>query len=204
MDQVKIGRFIAEKRKENKLTQQDLANLLGISNRAISKWENGICLPDAANMPELCKILKISINDLFSGEVVSMNDNEKKLEENLLAMKKAKEDNDRLLLRLEIVIGVLSVLILLIPVIIGAYVPNIDDVSRLVIVFSGFIPAIVGFIFAMRLEQVAGYYECKCCGHKYVPTKKAMYMSMHMGRTRYMKCPECGKKSWQKKVINKE
>lgn len=204
MDQVKIGRFIAKKRKENKLTQQDLANLLGISNRAISKWENGICLPDAANMPELCKILKISINDLFSGEVVSMNDNEKKLEENLLAMKKAKEDNDRLLLRLEIVIGVLSVLILLIPVIIGAYVPNIDDVSRLVIVFSGFIPAIVGFIFAMRLEQVAGYYECKCCGHKYVPTKKSMYMSMHMGRTRYMKCPECGKKSWQKKVINKE
>lgn len=204
MDQVKIGRFIAEKRKENKLTQQDLANLLGISNRAISKWENGICLPDAANMPELCKILKISINDLFSGEVVSMNDNEKKLEENLLAMKKAKEDNDRLLLRLEIVIGVLSVLILLIPVIIGAYVPNIDDVSRLVIVFSGFIPAIVGFIFAIRLEQVAGYYECKCCGHKYVPTKKSMYMSMHMGRTRYMKCPECGKKSWQKKVINKE
>ena len=204
MDQVKIGRFIAKKRKENKLTQQDLANLLGISNRAVSKWENGICLPDAATMPELCKILKISINDLFSGEVVSMNDNEKKLEENLLAMKKAKEDNDRLLLKLEVVIGVLSVLILLIPVIIGAYVPNIDDTTRLIIVFSGFIPAIVGFIFAMRLEQVAGYYECKCCGHRYVPTRKSMYMSMHMGRTRYMKCPECRKKSWQKKVVNKD
>jgi DNA-directed RNA polymerase subunit RPC12/RpoP len=72
------------------------------------------------------------------------------------------------------------------------------------ICFSGFIPAFVGFFFAVRIEQVAGYYACKKCGHKYVPTYKAVNLSMHMGRTRYMKCPKCGEKSWQKKVISKE
>ena len=101
MDQEKIGRFIQEKRKELKLTQSDLAEKLNITDRAISKWENGICLPDAGTMPELCKILNISINDLFSGEIVDMKDKEKKLEENLLEMAKLKEEKDKQLLALE-------------------------------------------------------------------------------------------------------
>ena len=105
MDQEKIGKFIQEKRKENKFTQSDLAEKLNITDRSISKWENGICLPDIGTMPELCKILNISINDLFSGEIVDMKDNEKKLEENLLEMAKLKEEKDKQLLKLEFVIG---------------------------------------------------------------------------------------------------
>jgi DNA-directed RNA polymerase subunit RPC12/RpoP len=80
---------------------------------------------------------------------------------------------------------------------------TMEDWLRLVITFSGFIPAIIGFAFALKIEQVAGYYQCKACGHKYVPTYKAVNLAPHMGRTRYMRCPECNKKSWQKKVINK-
>ena len=72
MDQIKIGKFISKKRKENNITQSNLAEKLGISDRAVSKWENGMCMPDAGNIPELCKILNITINDLFSGEVVDM------------------------------------------------------------------------------------------------------------------------------------
>ena len=93
MDQIKIGEFISSKRKEKNITQSKLAEMLGITDRAISKWENGICLPDASNIVELCKILDITINDLFSGEVVDMRDNERKLEENLLEMVKLKEQN---------------------------------------------------------------------------------------------------------------
>lgn len=77
MDQVKIGKFIKQKRKEGKLTQSELAEKLNITDRTISKWENGNCMPDAGLIPEICKILNITINDLFSGEVVDMKDNEK-------------------------------------------------------------------------------------------------------------------------------
>ena len=72
MDQIKTGRFIAEKRKEQNLTQVQLAEKLGITNRAVSKWETGKSLPDASIMLELCDVLNITVNDLLNGEVVSM------------------------------------------------------------------------------------------------------------------------------------
>ena len=62
---------------------------------------------------------------------------------------------------------------------------------------------IIGVIYSIKLEQIAGYYKCRKCHHKYVPTYNNVLWAMHIGRTRYMKCPECGKKSWQKKVISK-
>lgn len=72
MDQVKIGKFIAECRKKNQLTQVQLAEKLNITDRAVSKWERGKSMPDSSIMLELCKILKISVNDLLSGEVVTI------------------------------------------------------------------------------------------------------------------------------------
>ena len=95
MDQIKIGKFIASKRKEKKLTQSILADSLGVTDRAVSKWENGICFPDVSILKDLCKILDITINDLFSGEVIDMKNNEKKLEENLLELARLKEEKDR-------------------------------------------------------------------------------------------------------------
>ena len=76
MNQEKIGRFIAENRKAKKLTQEGLAEKLGITNKSISKWENGSCLPDSSLFKPLCKILDISINELFAGE--KLNDADKK------------------------------------------------------------------------------------------------------------------------------
>ena len=65
MDQIKIGKFISEKRKELGITQSELAEKLNITDRAISKWENGVCMPDVGTIPELCEILNITINDLL-------------------------------------------------------------------------------------------------------------------------------------------
>ena len=203
MDQIKIGKFIAERRKQNKLTQMQLAEKLNITDRAVSKWENGKAMPDFSIMLDLCSILKISVNDLLTGEVVSMDNYKKELEENLLEMVRQKEQSDKRLLAIEWVVGILSIIILIVPILIGSLLP-MEDWQRIVIVFSGAIPAFVGFCFAVKIEQVAGYYECKHCKHRYVPTYKAVNLSMHMGRTRYMKCPKCSKKSWQKKVISKE
>ena len=110
MDQVKIGKFIKQKRKEKKITQSELAEKLNVTDRAISKLENGICMPDSGIIAELCKILNITINDLFSGEVVDMKDSEKRLEKNLLEIIKLKEQKDKQLLSLEIFIGIFKIL----------------------------------------------------------------------------------------------
>ena len=88
MDQVKIGRFIAECRKKKDLTQMQLATKLNNTDRAVSKWETGKAMPDTSIMLELCSVLDISVNDLLSGEVVSMENYNKKLESNLLEMAK--------------------------------------------------------------------------------------------------------------------
>ena len=200
MDQIKIGKFIQEKRKEQRLTQSDLAEKLNITDRAISKWENGNCLPDASTMPELCKILNISINDLFSGEIVDMKDNEKKLEENLLEVVRLKEEKDKQLLALEYVIGFTSSIAFMILIFIASFV-KMELWLVILLIAIGIIIFAVGVGSAIKIEQTAGYYECSKCKHKYVPSYKKVFWAQHMGRTRKMKCPKCGVKSWQRKVI---
>ena len=204
MDLSKIGRFIAEQRKKQGLTQAELAEKLFITDRAVSKWETGKSMPDSSIMLDLCKVLNISVNDLLSGEVTHMENYNEKLEQNLLEMVKEKEKSDKRLLTFEVVIGCLSIFILLAMTIIAAYVPSLLDWHRIVIMLAGMIPCFAGIGFAIRIEQIAGYYECQKCGHRYVPSYMRVLMSMHSGRTRYMKCPKCEKRSWQKKVISKE
>ena len=68
MDQIKMGRFIAQCRKEKNITQEQLAKMLNTTNKSISKWENGNCLPDSSLYEPICNILNISINELFAGE----------------------------------------------------------------------------------------------------------------------------------------
>lgn len=206
MDQIKIGKFISQKRKEQGYTQAQLAEKLGITDRAVSKWETGKSLPDASIMLELCGLLNINVNDLLNGEVVSMNNYNETMEKNLLDMVRQKEEADKRLLSLEIVIGVVSSVFLLAMIAIGAVLTEMQ-VERWVfflLIGVGLVQFIVCMMFALRIEQVAGYYECAKCGHKYVPSYKSVNLAIHLGRTRYMKCPECGKKSWQKKVISKE
>lgn len=202
MDQVKIGRFIAQRRKANNMTQMQLAEKLGITDRAVSKWETGKSLPDVAIMPELCGLLNITINDLFNGEVVVMEDYKEKSEKLLIEMAKQKEQADKNMLALEILIGVLSVIILL-GFTFAASFFDMPDWARICLIIAGVIPCLVGLFFALKIEQTAGYYECAECGHRYVPTFGRVLWAPHMGRTRYMKCPKCGKTSWNKKVLRK-
>ena len=203
MDQIKIGKFIDECRKKENLTQMQLAEKLDITDRAVSKWETGRTMPDSSIMLELCEILKITVNDLLSGEVVAVENYNKELENNLLEMVKQKEQADKRLLSVEVVIGITATVLFLTLVFVAALV-QLEVWLRVVLVVLGFVIGFAGFFYALRMEQVAGYYECKECGHRYVPTYKAMNMAPHMGRTRHMRCPKCGKKSWQKKVISKE
>ena len=125
MNQIKIGKFIAECRKKNNLTQMQLAEKLNITDRAISKWKNGKGMPDSSIMLDLCNELKISVNELLCGEFIEMN--------------------------------------------------NYNEVAE-----------------KMLLEMA-----------QYVPKYSQVYFAMHSGTTRYMKCPKCNKKSWQRKTLSK-
>ena len=203
MDQMKIGRFIAERRKRVSLTQLQLAEKLGLTDRAVSKWETGKAMPDASIMLELCGVLEISVNDLLCGEVVGMEYYSKKLENNLLDMIRQKEQADKRLLFLETVVGISATVIMFALVLLATFV-QMASWLRVALLVLGFALFFAGCFYALRIEQVAGYFACKECGHRYVPTYKAVNMAPQMFGIRYMKCPECGKKSWQKKVLSRE
>ncbi|MBQ6076627.1 MAG: helix-turn-helix domain-containing protein [Clostridia bacterium] len=206
MDQVKIGRFIAEKRREQGLTQMQLAEALGITDRAVSKWETGKSLPDASIMLELCRLLKITVNDLLNGEVVSMERYNEAMENHLLEMVKQKETKDRQLLRMEIVLSAVSLLFLFAMIAVGAVFMKQGQPKRIffLLLGIGLFQFLVCGLFALRIEQTAGCYVCAECGHRYVSSFAAVTFAMHMNRTRYLRCPACGKRSWQKKALSKE
>ena len=200
MDQIRIGKFIKERRNLKNITQSELASILGITDRAISKWENGICMPDVGTIPELCKILDITVNDLFSGEIVKMKDYDKKLEENLLDLAKKEETQNKKMMIYEYVIGFISSITFLVLMFTLSYAVE-NQVVRIILFIIAFLILIVGVSFALKIETETGYYECKKCHHKYIPSYKSVYFAMHYGTTRYLKCPKCHKKSWNKKVM---
>ncbi len=203
MNQVKIGKFIASKRKEQGLTQLQLAEKLCITDRAVSKWETGKSLPDTFLMPELCKLLKITINDLLCGEVVSVENYNEKAEKALLEMVKKEEMQNKKLIMYENVIGFGSTVSFLIQVLVAVFFVKNTTVQILLFILA-FAFLIIGVSFALKIEAETGYYECQKCHNKYVPKYSSVYFAMHLGTTRYMKCPKCGKRSWQKKVMSKE
>lgn len=93
MNQIKIGKFIAECRRKKNLTQAQLAEKLNITDRAVSKWETGKSMPDSSIMLELSEILGITVNELLSGEEIDMESYEQKANENLIALKRKDENN---------------------------------------------------------------------------------------------------------------
>ena len=202
MDQIKIGKFIAECRKKNNLTQMQLAEKLNITDRAISKWENGKGMPDSSIMLELCNELKISVNELLSGEMIEMKDYNQIAEKNLLEMAKKEEVQNKKMMFYEMVIGYMSTVTFLILLFTASFaVENI--VARIILFILAFLVLIVGVSFALKIETETGYYECQKCHHKYVPKYSKVYFAMHIGTTRYMKCPKCNERTWQKKVLSK-
>ena len=200
MDQIKIGKFIAASRKAQGMTQAVLAEKLGISDRAVSKWETGKSMPDSGIMLELCELLQINVNELLSGEKIMTEVYDQKAEENMLSMRREVEEKNRQLLNLEYMIGLPATVEGLILCFVASYVEMPVGLKIGMIALALVMILAVAFI-AVGIEQKAGYYECQECHHKHVPTYWQTNLAMHIGRTRYMKCPACGKRSWQKKVL---
>ncbi len=185
------------------MTQAVLAEKLGISDRAVSKWETGKSLPDSGIMLTLCELLNINVNELLSGEKIMVEYYDKYAEENLISMRKEVEEKNRQMLQLEFLIGIPTVVAGTSMCAVAAYVPMKMWIQIGLIALGIAIMIGIAFI-AVGIEQKAGYYECQCCKDRYVPSYWQVNLAPHVGRTRYMKCPKCSKWSWQKKVLTKE
>ena len=113
MDQVKIGKFIAELRKEKALTQRELAELMGVSDRTVSKWETGNGMPEISMLMPLCQALQINVNELLSGERLSDDSYSRKAEENIMKLMQETEKHKKQNLRTIISAIVSAVLIII-------------------------------------------------------------------------------------------
>ena len=200
MDQEKIGKFISAERKSKNMTQAQLAEQLNITDRAVSKWETGRSLPDSAIMLDLCNELNISVNELLNGERIEPQNYDNKAEEVIIKLQKEKESSDKRLLFTEMVLGSTATVSYLIIIFLSIFAVE-NPVLKVVIILIGLIVMATAIATCILIEQKAGYYQCGKCSHKYIPTYKQVLLAAHTGRTRYMRCPKCHKKSWNKKVI---
>ena len=200
MDQLKIGKFIADCRKEKGLTQLQLAEKLGITDKAISKWERGIAMPDTSIMLELCDILGISVNELLNGEKLNMENNNPKNEQLLLDMAKEIERKNKTIWSAMWTLMTISIIGLLAGILAAAFLIP-EGVWQLVAILGVSAIFLIPCFYALKLEVSVGAYKCKNCGNEIVPTYKEALNAMHKGTTRYLKCPKCNKRTWCKKVI---
>ena len=202
MNQIKIGKFISECRKKENLTQAQLAEKLNITDRAVSKWENGRAMPDTSIMLELCNILGISVNELLSGGEMNMENNNQQNEELLLGLAKELEQKNKIIWKSMWAIMTVSIIALLAGLAITAFVIP-EGVWQLVTILGLCVVFLIPCFYALKLEVSVGAYKCKNCGHEIVPTYSQALNAMHMGTTRYLQCPKCNKRTWCKKVLKK-
>ena len=204
MNQEKIGRFIAELRKEKNMTQQELADKLNITDRAISHWENGRSMPDAGVILELCKILNINVNELLSAKKIKEDKYNERAEECLLEMRREIETQNKRILTLNKIIINLAIIIFVVIGLAATFIEMSMLIRNIIFAVDLVMLILVGF-FTLNILQKTGYYECQECKHQYIPRYTQMFFSMSgITNTNWrIKCPKCKKKCWHKKVLTK-
>ena len=201
MDQIQIGKFIAEERKRKGYTQRALADILGISDKTISKWERGNGFPDVSLLLPLCNELEITVNELLSGERLQEPDYKKKAEENMVNLvKEAQESKKKIILSGAVV---LLVLMAALPLFILAGMLEVEVWLRAVLIGIGFVVLVIGIVVACILDREAGAFECPECKERFVPEMGAYIMGPHTITKRKLKCPKCGATKYCKHVLTK-
>lgn len=199
MDQIKIGQFIALKRKEAEYTQRQLADILGISDKTVSKWERGNGLPEVSLMLPLCEALHINVNELLSGEVLTDANYKQKAEENMMNLAQEKEESKKKII-LSVIVCALTILSGVTLILVAGLFP-IEQWQRVLLIGIALLEIVGGIAVACVLDLSAGTYECRKCGTRFVPTAGAYVKGPHTITTRQLKCPHCGKVSYCKKRL---
>ena len=191
MDQIRIGKFIAESRRAKDLTQRQLADLLSISDKTVSKWECGKGLPEVSLMLPLCAALDMTVNDLLSGEKVSSTDYQKKAEGNMMNLMKENEEN-RKRMALSIINGVITIIAVCALIIIASFI-DLPTIVRIILIVFSIAVGVAGIAAAAMLDMKAGYFECPYCKELFVPSMDEYVKGYHTFTKRRLTCPKCGK-----------
>lgn len=199
MDAIKIGQFIKSLRKELSLTQREIAERLNVSEKTISKWETGKGFPEISLMLPLCKLFDINMNELLSGEKLTEKQYIEKAEENIACLV-----NDRTTSRTKVIITTISCVFATLSsialILLSAFF--ITEVWLCLVLTGIALIVIISDIAVILLIAVSTeIYECNNCGEKFVPTLSAYLLGPHTFSRRYLKCPHCGKKCWDKSHI---
>lgn len=201
MDQIRIGRFIAEERKRKGYTQKQLSEKLGISDKTISKWECGNGFPEVSLLLPLCGELEITVNELLSGQRVSETDYQKKAEENMVNLvKEAQESKKKIILSAMVALLMITAVV---PLFILISMVEMKTWLRILLLFIGIFDIAASIAIACVLDREAGAYECPECKTRFVPEMKDYVMAPHTITRRKLVCPHCGAHRYCKKVLTK-
>ena len=150
MDQIKIGKFIFNCRKEKGLTQEQLAEKLGVTSKSISRWENGNTMPDYSLLKDLCNELDINVNELLSGEKINGNDYMNKSEENLIKLRKQIDKRKKVLTIISCVFMGIIIVAFILNMVLNRIFP--DDKHWNIIRYTFLYSGITLFIVSIILE----------------------------------------------------
>ena len=201
MDQILIGKFIAQERKRKGYTQKQLSEKLGISDKTVSKWERGNGFPEVSLLLPLCNELEITVNELLSGERLQEVDYKKKAEENMVNLvKEAQESKKKIILSAMVAI---LVIVAATPLFVLAGAVEIDTWIRVILIVIGLFVIVIGIAIACILDRDAGAFECPECKNRFVPEMGAYIMGPHTITKRKLVCPHCGAHKYCKKVLTK-
>lgn len=201
MDQLKIGKFIAEERKSKEFTQRELADKLGISDKTISKWERGNGFPEISLLLPLCKELEITVNELLSGERLQEADYKKKAEENMVNLVKEAQESKKKIILSAMVAAL--VIIAAVPLFVLAGMIDAGIWLRFVLIGIGSCVLVMGIIIACILDRDAGAFECPASKERFVPDMREYIMGPHTITKRKLKCPKCGSIKYCRHVLTK-
>ena len=202
MDQIKSGRFIAEERKSKHLTQKQLAEILGISDKTVSKWECGNGFPEVSLLLPLCGELGITVNELLSGERLEETDYKEKAEENMMNLVREAQESRKKIILSALTAGM--ALIAAIPLVVISGTLEMELWLRAVLIALALCVLALGIAIACILDREAGAFECPECKERFVPEMSAYIMGAHTITKRRLTCPKCGKASYCRHVMTKK
>lgn len=201
MDQIMIGKFIANERKRKGYTQKQLSEKLEISDKTISKWERGNGFPEVSLLLPLCNELDITVNELLSGQRVSEDDYRKKAEENMVNLvREAQESRKKIIMS---VMVALLVIVAAVPLFVISGAIEMDTWIRIVLIVIGIVVVVLGIAIACVLDRDAGAYECPECKTRFVPDMRDYIMGAHTITKRKLTCPHCGAHRYCRKVLTR-